>query len=312
MSKRNDTTDKFDKFYYDQEYFAELRGKKFKRSDGSEDTFGYRNPEGEWLGCDPIVRSWKTMFNPTNMLDVGCARGTFIGYARSIGINAVGFDFSEWAIEHPHPRCQKEWTRVHDATQTYPYSDNSFDLVTILDFMEHLFEDQVDSVIKEVYRVSNRFAFFLIATIGSGSGVNIDIHDKGYILKKGEKIPVELEGYTAAGHVTVCTREWWEDKLMKLGSNDNNSNTCKKWNIRHDLENEFRRLVPSDILANWKTIIILDNTKQAILDNTKQAILDNTKQAILDNTKQAILDNTKQAILDNTKQAILENTNSEY
>lgn len=260
MDKCNDTTNKFNKYYYDQEYFADPKGKKFKRLDGSEDTFGYRNPEGEWLGCDPIVRAWKTVFNPKNMLDVGCARGTFVAYARNVGIEAVGFDFSEWAVEHPHPRCKKEWTRVHDATKMYPYPDSNFDFVTILDFMEHLFEDQVDSVTKETYRVSNRFVFFLIATIGSGSGVNTEIHDKGYIIKRGEKTPTDLEEYAAAGHVTVCSREWWEDKLMKIGSNDSNSGACAKWHIRYDLETEFRRLVPADVLANWKTIIILEKS----------------------------------------------------
>jgi hypothetical protein len=33
------------------------------------------------------------------------------------------------------------------------------------------------------------------------------------------------------------------------------------WIIRRDLEEEFRRLVPADVLANWKTIIILEKTK---------------------------------------------------
>lgn len=95
MNTDNNIADKFNSSYYDQDYFANPKGKKFRRSDGTEDTFGYRNPEGEWLGCDPIVRSWKDMFNPRNMLDVGCARGTFVGYARKIGICATGFDYSE-------------------------------------------------------------------------------------------------------------------------------------------------------------------------------------------------------------------------
>lgn len=244
MVKDNDVANKFGKSYYDQEYFADIKGKVFYRPDGTVDSFGYRNPEGEWLGCDPIVKAWKTIFNPKNMLDVACGRGTFIGYVRNVGIEAIGFDFSEWAINNPYSKCQKEWIRVHDATQRYPCPDNSFDLVTVLDFMEHLFEDQIDSVIKEVYRVSNRFVFFLIATVGSGSGVNAEIHDRGYIIKRGENVPIELRAYTVAGHITVCNREWWEDKLMKFDASDR-----IKWHIRRDLEIEFRRLVPANVLV---------------------------------------------------------------
>jgi SAM-dependent methyltransferase len=241
----------FDRSYYDEQYFADPKGKEFIRPDGSIDTFGYRNPQAEWLGCAPIVSAWKTIFHPQKMLDVACGRGTFLTYARDVGIDAIGFDSSDFAVSCPYFRCRKEWILKHDATETYPYPDNSFDFVTVMDFMEHVYIDDIDKVLKEVYRVCGRYAFFLIATIGAGSGVNSEHHEIGYIIKKEGLVPIELASMVAAGHCTVCTREWWEDKLMKF---DNNIN----WHIRRDLEEQFRRFVPADVLSTWKTIIILE------------------------------------------------------
>lgn len=251
--------DKFNASYYDKAYFADIKGKDFHRPDGSVDNFGYRNPQGEWLGCDPIVRAWKVLFNlqesNNKILDIGCGRGTFLTYAVDVGIDAIGFDYSEWAIANPYIRCDRNRIKKLDVTVVpWPgYGDNSFDLVTVLDLMEHLFEDQIDKVIGEVCRVTKRYAFFLIATIDGGSGVNAEIHNVGYILKRGEVVPVEFEAMAAAGHVTVCSREWWEERLIK---------SEYKWIIKRDLEAEFRRLVPADVLANWKTIIILEKEKE--------------------------------------------------
>jgi ubiquinone/menaquinone biosynthesis C-methylase UbiE len=183
------------------------------------------------------------------MLDVACGRGTFLTYARDIGIDAIGFDFSDYAINYPYFRCKKEWILQHDATKTYPFPDSSFDFVTVLDFMEHVYIDDIDKVLKEVYRVSGRYVFFLIANVGGYSGVNLEKNEYGYIIKKGEQIPIGLVAMAAAGHCTVCTREWWEEKLINF---DNNIN----WHIRRDLEEQFRRLVPTDVLENWSTIII--------------------------------------------------------
>lgn len=249
MINMSDIPKEFTADYYDQSYFADKIGKKYRKADGSEDYFGYKNEHGEWLGCVPIAKAWKTMFNPRNLLDVGAGRGTFVTYCRDIGIKAIGFDYSNYSVSNPYIRCQKDWLFKHDCTQVFPFGDNSFDMVTVLDLMEHVYSEDSHKVISEVYRVTNRFVFFLIATVGAGSGVNIGVHETGYILKRGDVVPIELEACTAAGHVTVCTREWWEDKLMGSGY---------KWNIRRDLEVEFRRIVPADVLANWKTIIVLE------------------------------------------------------
>jgi SAM-dependent methyltransferase len=239
--------DKFDSSYYDSNYFAIKDGKKFNKADGSSGAWSYANPEGEWLGCEPIVKAWKEIFKCGNMLDIGCGRGTFVGYARAIGIKAYGFDFSEWAVTHLYPGCESSWIACRDATKEWGYPDDYFDLVTVLDLMEHLYTEDIDRVIDQMYRVAKRYVFMQIATVGGGSGSGI--HDKGYILKRGEPVPVNLECMAVAGHVTVQDREFWTGKLTRDG-----------WVFRDDIVEEFIKKVPGDVLANWvkNTLIVLE------------------------------------------------------
>lgn len=251
--------------YYDTSYFVVVNGKKFKMTDGSEGGWSYSNPTGEWLGCGPIVGAWKDLFKldkDSKVLDVGCGRGTFIGYLCELQINAIGFDFSDFAVNNPYSRCNKERIIKMDATLPWIYGDKSFDLVIVLDLMEHLYLEDIDKVIDEMYRVARKWVFLQIATVpggGSGSG----IHDIGYMLKRGEKVPIELEGMTVAGHVTVQTKEFWIDRLMNKvgkGEKDGIIEKRKGWKLRDDLVGEFVKKVPADVIDNWikNTMIILE------------------------------------------------------
>jgi len=255
----------FDQKYYDHYYFSDSKGKKFRSSDGKEQRWGYQNPTGEWHGCGPIVGAWNEIFNlskrntdstesgPCKALDVGCGRGQFTTYMRDIGIDAHGFDFSEWAIRNLYPRCDKEWVRVHDATQKWPYGDKTFDLVIVLDLLEHIYLEDIDFILDEMYRVARKWIFLQIATVG--------MSEKGYIIKKGENIPIELEGMAVAGHVTVQPRDFW---IVKLKSRElKNRDNDNRWRLRDDLVKEFIRRVPNDIIQNWikNTLLVLEKVE---------------------------------------------------
>lgn len=252
----------FDQKYYDDHYFSDLQGKKFRSTDGNEQRWGYKNPTGEWLGCGPIVKAWKDIFNLSKcntehgkckILDIGCGRGQFVTYLRDVDIEAWGFDFSEWAVENRYPRCKKEWIIVHDAIQRWPYGDNAFDFVIALDFFEHVYLEDIDFVLEEIYRVSKKWIFLQIAIIGGGSGFSI--HENGYIIKKGESVPIELEGMAVAGHVTVQSRDFWVEKLKNIELK--NKSKGGNWRFREDLVQEFIRRTPSDIISNWTKNLLL-------------------------------------------------------
>ena len=165
-----------------------------------------------------------------------------MAYCQDLGIEAEGFDFSKWAVEHPYYRCRKEWLRLHDATEPWPYGDRQFDLVICLDTLEHIYEEDIDFVMDEMYRVSRRWVFLQIATVDG-------MREQGFILRKGEPIPLDRDPRTWAGHVTVCTEEWWYDRLDR-----------DDWVPRRDLVNWFCGLVDPDIIHNWllNSIIIME------------------------------------------------------
>lgn len=239
--------DEFKGEWYDHKYFADEEGKTFKAADGSPKHWGYRNPDGEFLGAKDIAKAWKAMFNPENLLDVGCGRGTFIAYAREYGIVAEGFDFSKWAVQNRYPRCKEEWLKLHDATESWPYADQSFDVVVALDFFEHIYEEDLGFVTSEMYRVAKNWVFLQIAIAGSGGLQGRS--DIGYILKRGESIPLGLEGCAVSGHVTVQPESFWYERFEH-----------EDWMPRRDMVNWFCALVDKQIIANWlqNSIIVLE------------------------------------------------------
>jgi len=242
----SDIPQEFTKDYYDSEYFVGSKGgKKFRRPNGSVAQWSYYNRDGWWEGCRPIAKAWKTIFNPRNMLDVGCGRGCFTLAAREVGVEAYGFDFSEWAINNLCPGCRREWFKVWDATKTpWPYKDKEFDLVVVLDFMEHIYIDDIPKVIDEIYRVARKWVFLQIAVVGGGSGYSR--HEKGYILRKGEPIPPELEGNVVAGHVTVQEPSFWFERFDR-----------DDVVFRRDMVEWFKTLVDEAIIRNWLQNLIL-------------------------------------------------------
>jgi len=198
----------FTEKYYNKDYFATPNGKSCVLPNGSIKSWSYGNPTGNWGYASYIAKSWKKTFNAKEMLDVGAGRGTFIGYARDENINAVGFDFSSWAVsdEGRFSKCQDNWLIRHDATSyPWPYDSQSFDFVVCLDLMEHIYEEDIGVVIEELYRVCrpNGTVFLQIAVSPYTN----------YSLKKGETVPDSIVVLTLTGHVLVQSREWWLNKL---------------------------------------------------------------------------------------------------
>ena len=225
----------FKEDWYDQKYFSDKKGKKFTRTNGTIEYWGYRSETGEIGGGPKIIESWKKMFNPKTMLAVGCGRGAMVAYAREKNIQAQGFDWSKYAVsdEGRYKKCKQEWIQRHNVTKPWPYPDNSFDLVVALDLWEHIYATDLDFAISEMYRVAKKWIFLEIATVDG-------IKEQGYILKKGDPIPLAADGRTWAGHVYVTTPNVW---IEKLDHDD--------WMLQRGMTSIFfKHLLPATI-PNW-------------------------------------------------------------
>lgn len=202
----------FSEDYYNKDYFVTPGGKKCIMPDGSTKQWSYNNPTGEWEFAANICKAWKNVFNPNKMLDVGAGRGTFIGHAIDAGIDARGFDFSKFAVSDGRfSKCPPHRLIQHDVTNFWPYDNEEFDFVICLDLIEHIYESDIDFVLDEMFRVTSKYAFLQIAT-----SPNIN-----YSLKRGEEVPKELEVFTLTGHLHMMNKEYWIDKLLKMGWKEN-------------------------------------------------------------------------------------------
>jgi SAM-dependent methyltransferase len=82
------------------------------------------------------------------ILDVGCGTGTLLKYFSRYGV-AQGVDMDEDAIAFCHMRGAHRVQKV--GPLPLPFDDNTFDLITILDVLEHIDDDE--GTLRELYRI---------------------------------------------------------------------------------------------------------------------------------------------------------------
>jgi len=135
---------------------------------------------------------WKTVEiilkrKPESVLDVGGARGYIVKKLEDRGVRAVCMDISEHCY---HTRVTDSFV-LWDATKMpWPFKDKEFDLCVSIAFFEHIPEEKVDDVIREMTRVSRRGLHGISFTTG----------------------PEDID----KTHVNIKPREWWERKFKKV------------------------------------------------------------------------------------------------
>ena len=84
------------------------------------------------------------------VLDIGCGDGLLLKMLREQGVTAAGVDISPEAVV----QCRAAGFEAaeHNLDGTLPYADNSFDAVTMLDILEHVYDPQF--VLQEAARVA--------------------------------------------------------------------------------------------------------------------------------------------------------------
>ena len=138
---------------------------------------------------------------PESVLDIGCGRGYLVKLLEGLGVTAVGMDISKHCW---HTRATDSFI-LWDATKipwkiaegdTYPkIQDKEFDICFSINFLEHIPENKLDDVIKEMARVSNR-------------GLH-GIHMTGTPFE-------ELDPDLDVTHQISKSKEWWENKFKSI------------------------------------------------------------------------------------------------
>ena len=81
---------------------------------------------------------------PKTLLDVGCGKGKYVEWAKSVGIKAEGLDFASGYGVQADVACM-------------PFDDNSFEIITAFDVLEHFREEDLHRGLLEMARVASRF-----------------------------------------------------------------------------------------------------------------------------------------------------------
>lgn len=135
-----------------------------------------------------------------SILDVGCGTGANLEMLKQFG-DAEGVDISDDAIEF----CRKKGLKVQKGlAETMPFENETFDVTTALDVIEHLDDDVAG--LKEMFRVTKRggYSLFFVPAFMWLWGVQDDIshhrirYTRQQIVERVEKAGYQVERATYA------------------------------------------------------------------------------------------------------------------
>ncbi len=98
------------------------------------------------------------------VLDVGCGDGLFLRLLKEKGIAGVGIDASDEAVR----KCREkglEASVVDLSSDPLPFGDSSFDAVTLLDVLEHIYAPE--ELLREAARVAKRSIIISVPNFNS-------------------------------------------------------------------------------------------------------------------------------------------------
>ncbi|MEZ0346064.1 MAG: class I SAM-dependent methyltransferase [Infirmifilum sp.] len=155
------------------------------------------------------------------MLDVGCNNGELTEViARHVGAEEVyGVDVDEEALKMAMNRGIKVH-KVDVSTDKLPFSDNTIDLVTSMEVIEHLVNP--DNMLQEIFRVLRRGGYLLLTTPNLASWINRALFLLGYQPYNAEVSTVETFGvfrklWRPSGHIRPFTlRALKEIRILRI------------------------------------------------------------------------------------------------
>ncbi len=137
----------------------------------------------------------KLFLRPKSLLDVGCGTGLLVYFLRLFGVKAYGVDVSDYALSKA-PRTIVPYLKAAEILKL-PYKDQSFEVVTTFNVLEHLPLSDIPKALKECNRVKINYCLHKIYTV------------ENWWIKKLHRGDIS--------HISVFTKDWWEKTFKHLG-----------------------------------------------------------------------------------------------
>ncbi len=174
---------------------------------------------------------WR-FFAPRRTLDVGCAVGFVVEALVELGVDAAGFEYSEWAVEHPAPGAagRLRWANL---CGTLPCKPGSYDVVTALETLEHLAPEDVPAAVRNLARATRAYVVVTIPSFGPNehgpdgfleAKVPDEVLDRyrSQIATYDGPVPHDdlmrdARGVPIEGHLTIASYRWWTAQFTAAG-----------------------------------------------------------------------------------------------
>ena len=119
--------------------------------------------------CLNLIESYKNK----RILDAGCGDGRFLSELKNRGaINLYGIDYSERAVSFAKIFIPEANIQIGDLF-SLPYKDGFFDVIFLIEVLEHIQLDKVNSVLKELRRVLKKDGELVVTVPSNLIPVNI-------------------------------------------------------------------------------------------------------------------------------------------
>ena len=176
-----------------------------------------------------LVWRW---FDVGRTLDVGCATGFVVEALRELGIDACGVDVSQYAVEQA-AKGARGHISYGDLTRRLPFPDGRFDLITVLETLEHLPPEVIPHALAELRRATTGYVVATIPSFGPnrngpGGWFTVKVRNERVphyeALGPGFEGPIPYEdlyrdarGEPIEGHLTIASFSWWTARFEEAG-----------------------------------------------------------------------------------------------
>lgn len=193
---------------------------------------GYERYDRDTSNANIAAYLWWRFFAPSTALDVGCATGFVVEAMRELGVDAKGTDVSQYAVDHAAQGARGH-IQFGDLMARLPFRSDTFDLVTVLETLEHLPPESIPKALAELRRVTGKY---LVATIpsfgpnrnGPGGWFQVKVRDDrvaDYEAKgpdyegpvPPEDLYLDARGEPIEGHICIASFGWWTKQFEAAG-----------------------------------------------------------------------------------------------